>query len=143
MRPIAKLTVVAALLISPLGVASAQAPGTGTTGGGSNTAPTSGAIDSGTVDRPGTGVSKVGPNNGQPAPGTTSPPVTTGQSPSGARVQSTTPPPANQAPVAAGGGRTVGQSRAGADLKDPKEDPIVRESEQEVSRRIKNICKGC
>jgi hypothetical protein len=53
MRPIAKLTVVAALLISPLGVASAQAPGTGTTGGGSNTAPTSGASDSGTVDRPG------------------------------------------------------------------------------------------
>jgi hypothetical protein len=142
MHPLAKLTIAAALFISTTGVAGAQAPGTGTTGGGSTTAPTSGAFDRGTADQPGSGVGTVNPNSGQPPPGTSSPPVTTGQSPSGTNVPSTTPPRANQ-PAAAGGGRTVGQSRGGAELKDPKEDPIVRESEQEVSRRIKNICKGC
>src|SRR5262245_35211161 len=137
MQPIARLTIAAALLLFPPGIAGAQAPGTGTTGGGSNTAPTSGAFDRGTADQPGSGMSKVNPNSGQPPPGTSSPPVTTGQSPSGARDQSTTPPSANRPPAAAGGGRTVGQSRAGADLKDPKEDPTVRESEEEVSKRIK------
>ena len=72
------------------------------------------------------------------APAPTSPPVTTGVSPSGAMVES----PTTQRPPEAPGGRTVGQSR-GTDLQDPKLDPVVRESEQEVSRRIKSICKGC
>jgi hypothetical protein len=139
MQPIAKLTFAAALLLFPPGLAGAQTPSA--TGGGANTAPTSGAIDRGTTDQPGTGVSTINPNAGQPAPGTSLPPVTTGQSPSGARVQSTTPPRTTQAPAAAGGS-TVGQSR-GAKLRDPKEDPTVMDSEQEVSKRIKNICKGC
>jgi hypothetical protein len=73
------------------------------------------------------------------APAPTPPPVTTGVSPSGARIE----PPNAQRPPEAPGGRTVGQSTRGADLQDPKLDPVVRESEQEVSRRIKSICRGC
>jgi hypothetical protein len=138
MKVIARMTVAAALLLSPLTLASAQAPGT-TGGGGSNASPTSGAIDSGTIDRPGTGVS-VAPV--QPAPAT--PPASAAQPPPpAATAGSTAPPPITQRPAAAGGSRTVGQSGRATNLRDPKEDPVIQQTEQEVSKRIKSICKGC
>jgi hypothetical protein len=72
-----------------------------------------------------------------------------GQAPPGGTTQSTMPP-GNQGPAATSSSGTVGQSGRYAQpqepttrLKDPKEDPVVRETEQEVSKRIKNICKGC
>jgi hypothetical protein len=71
------------------------------------------------------------------------------QVPSGGTIQSTTPP-VNTGPAATSSSGTVGQSGRSIQpqepsnlLQDPKEDPIVRESEHEVSRRIKSICKGC
>src|SRR5204863_5318889 len=76
MKTIASFALFAALLTSP--ATFAQAPGP--TGGGSNTAPTSGAFDSGTIDRPGTGTSTINPGSAQQSPA--SPPVTTGVAPS-------------------------------------------------------------
>ena len=68
--------------------------------------------------------------------------------PSGGMPQSTTPP-ATQLPAASGGGRriapsgqTVGQAGRTSQI-DEKPDPRVEETEREVSRRIKSICKGC
>lgn len=56
--------------------------------------------------------------------------------------------PGTRGPADTTSSGTVGQSglrQPGRDvqLQDPKQDPIVRESETEVSRRIKSICKGC
>ncbi len=69
--------------------------------------------------------------------------------PSGGTLQSTTPP-VNTGPAATSSSGTVGQSgrftqpqEPSTRLLDPKEDPIVQQSEHEVSRRIKSICKGC
>jgi hypothetical protein len=76
----------------------------------------------------------------QTAPGGPAP--NTSQSPTGGLLQSTTPP-ATQGPGATSSSGTVGQSRRPTQLEDPKQDPVVRETEQEVSRRIKSICKGC
>lgn len=78
------------------------------------------------------------PGGGAPSPPAASP----SPAPLGEAVRSTTPP-ANQGTAATGSSGTVGQSRRATRLDDPKLDPIVRETEREVSRRIKSICKGC
>ncbi len=71
------------------------------------------------------------------------------QVPSGGTVESTTPP-INKGPAATSSSGTIGQSgrhiqpqEPSTRLQDPKEDPVVQQSEHEVSRRIKSICKGC
>jgi hypothetical protein len=84
------------------------------------------------------GVTNPGPPAQRAAPPTASP----SQAPSGAAVQSTTPP-ANTGPAATGSSGTVGRSGRPANLEDPKEDPVVQETEREVSKRIKSICRGC
>ena len=81
----------------------------------------------GTVGGPGGGAQSTQPGN------TTNP--------SGGTVQSTTPPGA-QLPAASSGGRTVGQAGRTSTVEE-KPDPRVEETEREVSRRIKSICKGC
>jgi hypothetical protein len=82
-------------------------------------------------------LSPSGPGTANPgAPG-----LTPSQPPSGRAVQSTTP--TNQGPAATSSGGTVGRSGRATRLEDPKEDPVVQETEREVSKRIKNICKGC
>jgi hypothetical protein len=65
--------------------------------------------------------------------------------PSGGGAQSD---PGPRGPGATSSSGTVEQSglkQPGRDvqLQDPKQDPVVQESEHEVSKRIKNICKGC
>ena len=71
-----------------------------------------------------------------PAPNTNLPPSSAGQS---------TPPPTTQGPAGTSSSGTVGQSPRASklDVDDPKSDPVVQQTEKEVSRRIKSICKGC
>lgn len=139
-----------ALLVSQAGLALAQsAPGSPGTAGAANAGAASGSLGGGTPTQPGTapGTTNPGNINVPPPPAASSAPTASpNQVPSGTTVQSTTPP-RTQAPVAGGGGRTVGQSnRADADEideADPRKSPIVQESEREVSKRIKSICRGC
>jgi hypothetical protein len=72
------------------------------------------------------------------APGTTNPGIV----PPGGTLQSTTPPATNQGPGATSSSGTVGRSSKASTVEE-KSDPVVEESEREVSRRIKSICKGC
>ena len=143
MTSIMSVTVASALFLASAGWALAQTTtgGPGTAGAG-NAAAASGGV---TPTQPGTAAGTTNPGNiNVPPPDAPAPPPTgaTQAPPPSPTVQSTTPPP-TRGPAAAGGG-TVGQSGgATTRLRDPKEDPEVRESEEEVSRRIKSICKGC
>jgi hypothetical protein len=75
--------------------------------------------------------------------GTNLPPAASpGQAPSD-RTAPATSTPTNPGPGARSSSGTVGQSHGSTRLADPNTDPIVQESEREVSRRIKSICKGC
>jgi len=138
MKIIAKITFVAALFAAQ--ATFAQAPGSPGTAGAGNAAATSGA--GGTPSQPGTGPGQTNPGNTNvPLPPEPSAPAANpNQVPSGGSVKSTTPP-AGGRPVAPGS--TVGQSGRTPRLQDPKQDPVVQQSEEEVSKRIKNICKGC
>jgi hypothetical protein len=79
--------------------------------------------------------------------------TTTGTAPAASSTQpsgssTATPGPGTRGPADTTSSGTVGQSglrQPGRDvqLQDPKQDPVVRETEQEVSKRIKSICKGC
>ncbi len=126
---------------------SGGAAGGGGTAGAGNAAATSGAVGGGTPTQPGIGPGLTNPgNNNVPTsdPVPTPSPTLNPPSPSGGAAQSTAPGSTvgtNRTPASSG--TTVGRSGRAAQLKDPKEDPIVRETEQEVSKRIKSICKGC
>lgn len=73
--------------------------------------------------------------------GGTPPAAKSNQMPSVGSNQATTPP-GTQGPAAASSSGTVGRSTQASKV-EQKPDPIVEESEREVSRRIKSICKGC
>jgi hypothetical protein len=141
-----KITAIAfasALFFSQLTLATAQTTGgsPGTAGAG-NAAATSGSAGIAAPTQQGAAAGPTNPGNTNVAPADPPPPpaTTTGQAPSGGTVQSTVPP---TPPGTSASGSTVGQSTRATRLQDPKEDPVVRETEQEVSRRIKSICRGC
>lgn len=137
------VAVTSVLFLSQATLAFAQlAPSGPGTAGGANAAAASG---SGTPTQPGIAAGSTNPGNINVAPpsGAAPPAANPNQVPSGATVlQSTTPPPANQGPATASGSGTVGQSRRAVN-EDPQPDRLVEESEREVARRIKNICRGC
>jgi hypothetical protein len=141
MKTLTTMAVASVLVLAPVGWAQAQS-GPGTAGAG-NAAATSSSVGGGTPTQSGTAAGSTNPGNiNVPVPEAAAPPLASpNQVPSGGTVQSTRPP-GNQGPAATGSG-TVGQSGRAARLQDPKEDPIVQQSEHEVSRRIKSICKGC
>ena len=140
MRTLTTIAVASMLILAPASWAQAQS-GPGTAGAG-NAAAASGSVGGGTPTQPGSAAGSTNPGNiNVPTPEAAPPPqASPNQVPSGGTVQSTVPP--GNRGLATGGG-TVGQSSRATRLQDPKEDPVVQQSEHEVSRRIKNICKGC
>lgn len=142
MKSILSIAAASGIIVAQASWALAQTTtgGPGTAGAG-NAAAASGGV---TPTQPGTGPGTTNPGNiNVPPPDAPAPPAAgaTQAPPPSPTVQSTTPP-SNRGTAAAGGG-TVGQSGRTTRLQDPKEDPEVRESEEEVSRRINSICKGC
>ena len=93
------------------------------------------------VSQAGWAFAQSAPGGPGTAGGGTPPAANPDQMPSVGSNQSTTPP-GTQGPAAASSSGTVGRSTPASKV-EQKPDPIVEESEREVSRRIKSICRGC
>ena len=131
----------APVLAQGSGAGSSSSPGTA---GGANAAAASNSLGGGgppTTAGTAPGSTSPGGINSAPEVGISTPSANPNQVPStaGATGQSTTPPSGT---VGMTTGRVPGHTGRVSTV-DEKSDPVVEETEKEVSKRIKNICRGC
>ena len=136
-------SVALAAAISWGGLALAQGSGPGTAGGANAAAASNSLGGGGPPTTPGTAPGSTSPGgiNSAPEVRTQTPSTSPDQVPStaGATTDSTTP---QRGTVGMTTGRIPGHTGRVSTVEE-KSDPVVEETEKEVSRRIKNICRGC
>ena len=132
-----------AFAMPALAQGSGSSSGPGTAGGGNAAAASNSLGGGGPLTTTGTAPGSTSPGgiNSAPEVGTSTPSASPNQVPSTAAAtgQSTTPPSGT---VGMTTGRIPGHTGRVSTVEE-KSDPVVEETEKEVSKRIKNICRGC